>query len=396
LKFKASKRVESLPVYAFELVQDRVQALRDKGITPIDFGVGDPSTPTPKLVRDACKEALDSRSTSGYPSDIGTFEFRQAVAQWTKRRFGIEVDPATEVSSTIGSKEGIFNFHEALVDPGDTVLIPSPGYPPYSRGTWFAEGNAWFYPLDEKNGFLPDLDAIPDEVARSAKILWVNYPHSPSGTCPDLNFYKKVYAWTKERNIILASDEAYSEFYFGDTPPPSAIEAGREGVIVFNSLSKRSAMTTYRMGWVVGDPKIIEIFRKMKTNIDSGTPTFIQDAAIVALSDEQHVKAMCEEYRQKRDIMLEALAAAGLPLRVPQGTLYIWQRVPNGMTSMDFAARLMEPEVAIVCTPGNLIAEETKDGYNPGEGYVRFALTPTIEETMAAANKIAKLKFLIS
>jgi LL-diaminopimelate aminotransferase len=393
MEIKPAKRIADLPVYAFALINDRVEQLKQEGITPTDFGVGDPATPTPARIREACKVALDARASYGYPSYIGDITFREAVAEWTARRFGVAVDPATEVSSTIGSKEGIFNFHEAFVEPGDLVLVPSPGYPPYSRGTWFAEGRTWFYPLTEENGFLPDLDAIPDRIARTAKLIWVNYPNSPSGVCPDLAFYERLYAWTRDLGIILASDEAYSEYYFGDTPPPTALQAGREGVVVFNSMSKRSAMTGWRVGWIAGDARIVEIFRKMKTNIDSGTPTFIQDAAIAALADEEHVIQMRERYRRKRDVMVAALAAAGLPRRSPEGTIYLWQRVPSGMSSLQFAERLMEPDVAVVCTPGSLIAEETEQIVNPGEGFVRFALTPTLEDVERAAERIAKLSF---
>lgn len=391
MEIKPTRRIESLPVYAFAAVKDKVAELKAEGIEPTDFGVGDPAIPTPAFIREATKRALDERAASGYPSYIGAPEFRKTIADWSKKRFDIDLDPATEISSTVGSKEGIFNFHEAFIDPGDHVIIPSPGYPPYSRGTWFAEGKTFFYPLVEDNGFLPQLDRIPDEVAEKAKVIWVNYPNSPSGVCPGLDFYKKVYAWAQERDIILASDEAYSEFYYGDTPPPTALHAGRDGVIVFNSLSKRSAMTGYRVGWIAGDERIVNVFRKMKTNVDSGTPTFIQDSAIAAFSDEQHVKEMLAEYRAKRDIMIDALASLGLPTRSPEGTLYIWQRVPEGMTSVEFATRLMDPEVAVVATPGSAIAEVTADGINPGEGYVRFALTPTVDDVKAAAARIVKM-----
>jgi len=230
-------------------------------------------------------------------------------------------------------------------------------------------------------------------VAREAKLIWFNYPNSPSGVCPGLAFYERACAWCREHDIILASDEAYSEFCFGQDKPPTALQAGRDGVITFNSLSKRSAMTGWRAGWIAGDRRIVSLFRKLKTNVDSGTPTFIQDAAVAALGDEEHVRGMLEEYRIKRDIMVDALAAAGLPRRVPEGTLYLWQRVPAGMGSMDFAARLMEPDVAVVCTPGSLIAEQTADGLNPGEGWVRFALTPTVDATRIAAERIAALGF---
>jgi LL-diaminopimelate aminotransferase len=392
MEIRAAKRVQSLPVYAFAAVKEKVAELRAKGIQPIDFGVGDPAIPTPAFIREAMKRAADARAASGYPSYIGAPEFRRAVAKWTAHRFGVALDPDKHVSSTIGSKEGIFNFHEAFVDPGDLVLVPSPGYPPYSRGTWFAEGRTWFYPLVERNGFLPDFDAIPEDVARAAKLLWVNYPNSPSGVCPGLDFYERAYAFCRRHDIILASDEAYSEYHFGAAPPPTALEVGMDGVIVFNSLSKRSAMTGYRVGWVAGDPRIVEVFRKMKTNVDSGTPTFVQDAAVAAFGDEDHVVAMREEYRLKLEIMVSAFAAAGLASRMPEGTLYLWQRVPAGMTSLEFAGLLMRPEIAVVATPGSTIAETVADGSNPGEGYVRLALVPTVDDVRRAAERIAAMK----
>ena len=392
MDIRPAKRIATLPIYAFKLIIDKVNELKNQGGDPIDFGVGDPTVPTPEFIRTACKKAVDERADSGYPSYIGTEEFRIEIAKWTKNRFGVEVDPQTEVSTTIGSKEGICNFPLAVVNPGDTVIIPSPGYPPYSRGTRFVDGKAWFYPLEEGNNFLPDLEAIPDEVAESAKILWINYPHAPSGVCPGIDFYERVLKWTREREIILASDEAYSEYYYGEKPPPTALQTGKEGVVVFNSLSKRSAMTTYRVGFIMGDPRIVEIFRKMKTNVDSGTPTFLQDAARVALQDETHVVQMREEYRKKRDIVVKAFTDIGLPDCSPEGTIYIWQKVPSGMTSMEFADRLIAPDVAVVVTPGSLIAEETADGHNPGEGYVRLALTPPMEKIKLAAKRIANIK----
>ncbi len=393
MEIKRSTRICELPAYAFKTIDDRLDDLKAKGIEPVDFGVGDPVVPTPELIRRACRQAVETRATSGYPSYIGAPEFRENVAAWSKKRYGIDLDPITEISSTVGSKEGIFNFHEAFVDPGDIVLVPSPGYPPYSRGTRFAEGRTWFYPLDEQNGFLPDLDAIPDDVAAKAVIIWVNYPNSPSGVCPGRDFYERLYAWTSKHGIILASDEAYSEYYYGETAPPTALEAGRDGVVVFNSLSKRSAMTCYRVGWISGDKRIVDAFRKMKTNIDSGTVTFIQDAAIAALGDETHVDEMREEYRKKRDILSDALASIGLPRCLPEGALYIWQKVPEGMTSLEFATRLTAPEVAIVATPGSLIAETVEGDRNPGEGYARFALTPTLEVVERAAERLTKLAF---
>jgi len=392
LEIQASNRVLSIGEYAFAEVDKEVEKLKQRGIKPIDFGVGDPTVPTPEIVREATKEGVEKRKSSGYPSYIGAQEYREAIAAWMKRRFGVEVDPDTEITSTIGSKEGVFNFHEGFVNPGDYVIVPTPGYPPYSRGTLFAEGVCYFVPLLKENNFLPDLGAIPEWVCERAKIMWINYPNSPSGAVAPLDFLKEVVEFGQKHNIIIASDEAYSELYYGD-PPHSILEVTKEGVIAFFSLSKRSAMTCYRVGWAAGDSRIIDIFKKVKTNIDSGTPTFIQDGAIAALSDESHVEQMREEYRQKRDILVEALTSLGLPDCTPEATIYMWQKGPEGVTSVEFAKKLLAEDVAIVTTPGTWISESTEDDLNPGEGYIRFAFVPSIEETKEAAERLRNLKF---
>ena len=389
---RASKRVASLGAYAFAEVDAAVERLRAEGASVIDFGVGDPTDPTPTLVRDACRTALDARARSGYPSYVGDAGFRKAAADWMGRRFGVRLDPATEVTSTIGSKEAVFHFPLALVDPGDLVICPSPGYPPYSRGTLFAGGTPWFYPVRKADGWLPDLRRIPDEVARRARILWINYPNSPSGALAPRAFLKEAAAWCRARGIVLASDEAYSEFHFGDERPASALEEGTDGVVAFFSLSKRSYMTGWRVGWAAGDARVIALFRKVKTNIDSGTPTFIQDAAAAALGDEAHVEAMRREVRARRDCLCEALTGIGLEDCTPAATLYVWQKGPAGMTSVEFAKRLLDPAVALVTTPGAWIGDALPDGTNPGEGYVRFALVPSLEDTRRAAERLKRLR----
>ena len=391
MRNRAAKRLTAIGAYAFEEVDKKVEELKARGVRPIDFGVGDPTTPTPAFIRRAAAEALETRRSSGYPSYVGSLEFRKAVSAWARRRFGVALDPASEISSTIGSKEAVFNFHEGVVDPGDIVLCPSPGYPPYSRGTLFAEGRPYQLPLASGNGFRVDFASIPEEVARRAKVLWLNYPNSPSGAVVDENFYREALAFARPRGIIVASDEAYSEIYFG-APPLSCLNVAKEGVLVFQSLSKRSAMTGYRVGWVMGDPELVAIFRKTKTNIDSGTPTFLQDAAVAALGDEEHVEGFRREYRAKRDLLCAALVKAGLPDCTPPSTLYVWQRVPKGMSSVQFATFLLDEKLAIVTTPGSWIAEPTADGENPGEGYVRFALVPSIEDTRLAAERLAALR----
>lgn len=386
-----SERVASIGAYAFAEVDKEVQKLKDKGIEPIDFGVGDPTTPTPEIIREATKLGIEKRKSSGYPSYTGSPEFRKAASKWMNRRFGISLDPATEISSTIGSKEAVFNFAEGFVNPGDYVIIPTPGYPPYARGTLFAEGTPFFIPLLPENDFLPDLKSIPEDVCKKAKLMWINYPNSPSGVNAPMDFLKEVAAFGEKNNIIIVSDEAYIDIYYGE-PPHSILEVSTDGVVAIHSMSKRSAMTCYRIGWIAGDSRVVDIFKKVKTNIDSGTPTFIQDGAIAGLNDETHVQIMRNEYKIKRDILVKALTSIGLPDCTPDATIYIWQKVPDGMTSVNFAVKLLDPNIAIVATPGEWISDKSYDGHNPGERFVRFALVPSIEQTEEAARRISRLK----
>lgn len=388
----ASRRLAGLGSYAFAEVEQEVAKLRARGIEPIDFGVGDPTVPTPEVVRSATAAAVETRRSAGYPSYVGEAAFRAAVSAWSQRRFGVRLDPASEVSATAGAKEAVFNFHEAVVDPGDLVLCPSPGYPPYSRGALFAEGEPHHLPLLAERGFLLDLGAIPSAVARRAKVLWINYPNSPSGAVAPRSFYEEVLEFAASYDLIVASDEAYSEIYFG-APPLSMLNVSRERVLVFNSLSKRSAMTCYRVGWVAGDPDLVALFRKVKTNIDSGTPTFIQDGAVAALGDEAHVRAFREQYRRKRDLLCAALVEAGLPDCRPAAALYVWQRVPEHLSAVEFATALLQPEIGIVTTPGPWIAEANPAAPNPGEGYVRFALVPSLADTERAAGLLRRARF---
>ncbi len=391
MKVVPSRRVQSIGAYAFAEVDREVARLRERGVEPIDFGVGDPATPTPDIIVRAVEEAVVRRAAAGYPRYTGAPEFRRAAARWFEKRFGVKLDPEREITSTIGSKEAVFNFPEGFIDPGDCVIIPTPGYPPYTRGTIFAEGVPYHVPLLEENGFLPDLDAIPVEVCERAKLMWINYPNSPTGTVAPPEFFKRVVEFGRKHSIIIVSDEAYTEIYYGEKPH-SILEFAREGVVVVQSLSKRSAMTCYRVGFVCGDERILDIFKKVKTNLDSGTATFIQDAAIAALGDESHVERMRREYHAKRDIMVDAFKAAGLEDCTPEAAIYVWQKCPPGMTSLDFARALLADNVAVVTTPGAWISDKTADGLNPGEGYVRLALVPTIEETKKAAERIRTLR----
>jgi len=380
-----SRNLASIGGYAFAEVDREVERLRKEGKDIIDFGVGDPTEPTPEFIRNACKRGIEERKASGYPSYIGDISYRQAVADWNKRRFGITLDPEKEICSNIGSKEAVFNLPHAFINPGDNVLIPNPGYPPYSRGTLFAGGISRYYNLIKENEFLPNFSAFAADTVKKSKILWLNYPNSPTGKIATKKFYREAYDFCCDNGLLLVSDEAYSEIYFKEKPP-SALEVGRENVIVINSLSKRSAMTGYRVGWVAGDEKAISTFKKLKTNVDSGTATFIQDAAAAALSDEKHVDEFRAGYYKKMKIMTKAFMDAGFPDCTPEATIYIWQR--SDMSSMEFAKKLLNAGIAT--TPGALFSE-TVDERNPGEGYVRLALVPSLDRCKEAAERIRSL-----
>jgi LL-diaminopimelate aminotransferase len=303
----------------------------------------------------------------------------------------VGLDAGRHVAATIGSKEAVFHLPLAFVDPGDVVVSPNPGYPPYSRGTTFAGGRNFTYPLRAGSGFLPDLGAIPADVLASTRMLWICYPNSPTGAVAPLEFLREAAEFCRRRGILLVSDEAYSEMYFTDAAPHSALEAGLDGVLCVFSMSKRSNMTGWRVGFVAGDETAVSAFKKLKTNIDSGTPSFIQDAAVAALADEAHVRAMREEYRVKRDVVCGAFRSIGLPDCTPASTMYVWQQGPQGMSAVEFARRLLDPEVAIVTTPGTWLSA-CQDGTDPGEGRVRLALVPTPQECEEAARRIARLR----
>ncbi len=393
MAIKVSRRVRNLGAYAFAEIDAAVARLRRSGASPVDLGVGDPATPTPAFIRDACVRGIEAFASSGYPSYIGCGAFRKAAAQWMKRRFGVTLDAGTSVTATLGSKEAVFNVHEAFVDPGDVVISPSPGYPPYARGTVFAEGENYFYPLTEDSDFLPDLDAIPREVAERAGIFWLCQPNVPTGKAVPPGLIRNVAAFCREFDILLCSDEAYADIYF-DAPPESVLQYAETGVLAFFSLSKRSAMTGYRCGWVAGDPEAIAAFRKVKTNIDSGTPDFVQAAAVAALDEESHVLAMREEYRKKRDILVDALCVAGFPYSSPDCGLFLWQKAPEGMTGLEAAERLLKPESAIITAPGIWLAASLTDGSNPGGDYIRLSLTPRLEEIEEAARRLNRTRII--
>mgnify|MGYP000862477317 CR=1 FL=1 len=385
MDIKYSKLISEMGEYAFAEIDKKADSLRKKGVKVIDFGVGDPKSPTPDFVIDNLSNFARNRASSGYPSYIGDINYRQACAKYIKREYNVELNPETEISSTIGSKEDSFNFPTGFINPGDVVICPTPGYPVYKTGTKFRNGKVYFTPLLEKNNFLIDFALIPDSVAHKAKIIWTNYPNSPTGASAPKEWLQVLVSWAKHFNVIIAADEGcYNDIYFKEKPI-SLLEIQKEGVITFYSLSKRSNMTGYRVGFVAGDERIISGFKKVKTNIDSGTPSFIQDAASLALGDQVEVLKMREEYKKKRDIMIDALTSCGLETPKGDSTFYLWQKAPKGLNSIKFSKALVE--LGIIVTPGQLISDEA-DGLNPGQNFVRFALVPTIEEITEAAARI--------
>jgi len=389
MEIKYSDRISKAPSYAFSEIGKKVTQLKERGVDVIDFGVGDPKSPTPEFVINALSKCAEIRKTSGYPSYIGDIEYRKACAEHMMENFGVTLDPKTEISSTIGSKEAIFNFPIGFINPGDIVICPTPGYPVYKTGTEFIGGTPYLVPLLEENNYLIDFKKIPEDIAKKAKIIWTNYPNSPTGAMAPLSWLKELCDWAEKYNIIIAADEGcYIDLYF-EEKPHSILELKKEGIITFYSLSKRSNMTGYRVGFVAGDERIISGFRKVKTNIDSGTPTFIQDVASTALLDKLHTETMRKEYQEKRLILIPALESIGLEKTTSNSTFYIWQKVPSNMTDVEFAHKLIDG--GIVVTPGSMISDNT-NGINPGEGFVRFALVPTIEEIRKAADIIRSTK----
>ena len=390
MNITGSENLNKIGGYAFDEVNKIVAKLKEEGVTPIDFGVGDPTAETPEFVRGAVKEAIDIYTTTGYPSYIGQLKYRIAITEWMNKRFGVTLDPQNEICSTIGSKEAVFHFPQAFINKEDIVILPNPGYPPMKTGTLFAGGIPYFISLREENNFLLDYKSIPKDIAEKAKIIWINYPNSPTGSCATREYYEGLIEWAHKYNIIIAADEGcYIDTYF-DNKPISILEVAKEGIITFYSLSKRNNMTGYRVGWVAGDKDIIEKFKKLKTNIDSGTPDFIQAGAIAALEDEAHAEQMRNEYKEKKTLMLEAFEVAGFEKCKSEATFYLWLKTPEGINSVEFAKQLLNKDLAIVVTPGAWISDIDRDGFNPGDNYVRFALVPPLELVRVASERIKK------
>jgi LL-diaminopimelate aminotransferase len=363
-------RIDKLPPYLFVEISRKIAEKRAQGVDVISFGIGDPDIPTPPHVIDALVAAARDPANHRYPETEGLPEFRRAVAEWYERRFDVSLDPEREVLSLIGSKDGIGHVALCFIDPGDVALVPDPGYPVYAVGTLFAGGEPYYLPLREENGFLPDLDAVPLDVARRAKLLWLNYPNNPTGAVADLDFFERAVAFARRYDLAVCHDGPYSEVAFDGYRPASFLQAAgaREVGVEFHSLSKTYNMTGWRIGMAVGNAAMIDALMRVKSNLDSGVPQAIQRMAIAALESPQDcIEEHNAVYQRRRDRLVEALRAVGLAVQPPRASLYIWARVPPGYTSMQFATRLLH-EAGVVVTPGV--------GYGAaGEGYVRLSLT---------------------
>lgn len=386
-----SEYLKSLEPYAFaEVDKARKRAEKKYPGDVLDFGVGDPTEPTPAVaVAEGIKEAA-IHPERGYPSYRGEIEFREAVSAWLERRFGVKMDPEEEITATLGSKQAVFSFPMAYANRGDAILIPDPGYPPYTTGTKQRGAEPIFMPLKEENDFLPPLGDIGEENAERAKIMWINYPNNPTTKIAPKEFLKRVVDFCEDNNVLLVSDEAYTEMYYEEDKKPISlfnVEGGTEVGLVFHSLSKRSNMTNYRIGFVTGKKDLLDPFREVQTNLHSGQAQILQRAAVGALSDEIHVEEMRNLYREKRKALIPALQEAGFPEVYAEGTFYLWAKIPESSSSLEAVKDLLG-EKGLNATPGEALAHLPE----VGKQFLRFALVPSIEETNEAAERLKEEK----
>ena len=383
-------RLELIPPYLF----GEIAALKRKALTEgrdlIDLGIGDPDQPTPAPIIEALNQAAHDPETHRYDeTNAGWTPFLQAVTTWTKRRFDIDIDPVTEAMLLIGSKEGLAHLAWAYIDPGDVSLCPDPAYTVYKVNTLMAGGEVVTMPLREENGFLPDLTAIPSEVARRAKLLWLNYPNNPTGASAPFSFYEEAVAFAREHDILLVNDAAYADVYYDTANPPASVlqvEGAKDVAVELHSLSKMFNMTGWRIGFAIGNPDAIGVINKLKSNLDSKQFPAISMAAAYALlnGDNQATLAL---YKKRRDILCDGLSKLGWNVRKPDASLYVWTRVPHGHTSLTFSKLLLE-QAGVLVIPGN--------GYGAaGEGYIRMSLTvvgdKNGERLQEAVDRIAKM-----
>jgi succinyldiaminopimelate transaminase len=358
-----------MATYPFVRLEEAKRRLLAAGVDVIDFGKGDPNEPTDPMIRQALVDALPERSP--YPLAQGLPELRASVAGWLERRFGVSVDPDTEIVPTYGSKEAIFSLAQVLDTAGKVVAFGEPAYPVYERGAFFAGASVRTLPLRRENGFLPDLGELDDDVA----LVWVNYPHNPTGAVAPLEFYEELAEAAERHDFVIASDEAYSELWFDEAPPSALQVTDRSRVVAFHTLSKRSSMTGYRSGFIAAPPEIVAALKSYRPTVGTAPQDFVQRASVVAWNDERHVEETRARYRAKRDVLIPAFEERGWEVVASEATMYLWTVGPD-------AAALLER--GVIVSPGEMFGPS-------GAGYVRFALVPTLEECERAARIIGEL-----
>jgi LL-diaminopimelate aminotransferase len=387
LRITKARRINELPPYLFAEIDRRKRAALARGVDLIDLGIGDPDIPTPSNIVEKLLESATKPVNHRYPNSSGMPEFRDAVASWYKQRFNVSLDPGKEVVSLIGSKEGIGNMAVAFVDPGDIVLVSSPCYPVYHIGTAFNGGKNYFLPLKKENHFLPDLESIPSDIAKQAKMLWINYPNNPTAAVADKDFFQRVVDFANRYNVIVCHDAAYTEMGYDGYRPMSFLEVdgAREVGIEFHSLSKTFNMTGWRVAMAVGNAELVGGLAQAKSNLDSGIFQSIQEAAIEALKlGDKIVEPSRKIYQERRDILVDGLRAVGLECDKPRATFYVWVGVPKGLSSAEFTAKLLD-EAGVVTTPGNGFGEA-------GEGYVRFTVCVDKTRLKEVAERIRQIE----
>lgn len=371
---KVSERLEKIPPYLFAEIDRKIAEAKAKGCDVISLGIGDPDTPTLAPVVEEMHKAIDNPKNHDYPPYNGTEQFRKSACDWMKRRFGVDLNPDTEMLANIGSKEAIAHVFLAFVDKGDYTLVPDPGYPVYHNATIFAGGTPYEMPLLEGNEYLPDFDKIPEDIAKKSKLMFLNYPNNPTGAVADLEFYKKAVDFCKKYDILLCSDMAYSEMTFDGYKAPSVlqVEGGKDVAIEFYSHSKSYNMTGWRVGFVCGNAQAIKALGTIKNNIDSGTFKAVQQAASKAFTiDQSMIDNLNKMYQERRDAAENGFRELGWNIKPSKATFYLWLPVPKGMTSEQFVTEMLE-KANIVVPPGN--------GYGRcGEGYFRVALTKDVD-----------------
>ncbi len=378
-----SRRLGKLAPYPFVEISRIIAEKRAEGADVVTFGIGDPDIPTPQPIIDRLLTASQDPPNHRYPETDGLPEMRRAIAHWYEQRFGVNLDPDKEVLPLIGAKEGIGHVAFCFLDPGDVALVPDPAYPVYGVGTMFAGAESYIMPLREENGWLPDLSAIPSDVAQAAKVMWLNYPNNPTSAVASAEDLASYVAYCRQHDIALLHDAAYSEVGYDGYRAASLLQldGAKDVGIEFHSLSKSFNMTGWRMGMAVGNADMIKALFQIKANLDSGVPQAIQEMSIEALTGPQDcIEENRIVYQRRRDRVVSALRSMGLTVEVPQASLYIWARIPDGFSSAEFAARLLE-DIDIVVTPGSSYGQY-------GEGYIRLSLTTPDEQVEKGCQRL--------